>query len=282
LPVHDAPPAALRAEGNPSCFFFVGLTADWQCRTVPRSRASRHACEPDRHALKPIHSDRFRTPSSGHIMMKPIRSHVCAALALISLAIGPADAHPHVWVTLRSEILYSPEGTVTGVRHAWTFDDMFSAYALQGIAHAKKGQYTRQELASLAQVNVESLKEYDYFTFARADGRKLNFTEPVDYWLEYKNPALVLHFTLPLKTPALAKALKIEVYDPTIFVDFEFAKDSPVQLSAAPAQCALTVDLPHEPTPAEQLKLSQLDDTPLDASSTYGEIFANKMLVRCP
>jgi ABC-type uncharacterized transport system substrate-binding protein len=215
-------------------------------------------------------------------IMKRTRSYVCAVLLLPLLPIGRAAAHPHVWVTLHSEILYSAEGVMTGVRHVWTFDDMFSAYALQGMPHAKKGEYTRQELAPLAQVNVESLKEYAYFTFARADGRKLKFTDPVDYWLEYKNPALVLHFTLPLQTPASSKVMQIEVYDPSIFVDFEFAKEKPVVLSGASPQCALTVDLPHQPTPAEQLKLSQLDVTPLDASSAYGEIFANKMLVRCP
>jgi ABC-type uncharacterized transport system substrate-binding protein len=213
-------------------------------------------------------------------MIKPICAHACAAL-LLSLPGAPASAHPHVWVTLHSEILYASDGTVTGVRHAWRFDDMFSAYALQGIHHAQKSQYTREELASLAQVNVESLKEYDYFTYARGDGKKLKFTEPVDYWLEYANPALVLHFTLPLKAPASAKAFQVEVYDPTIFVDFEFAKDRPVALSGAPPQCELTVDLPHQPTPAEQARLSQLDFAPLDASSAYGEIFANKMRVTC-
>ena len=93
-------------------------------------------------------------------------------------------------------------------------------------ALAKKGQYTREELASLAQTNVESLKEYDYFTYARAGGKKLKFAEPVDYWLEYKDGALTLHFTLPLKVAASAKAMKIEIYDPSIFVDFEFARTS--------------------------------------------------------
>jgi ABC-type uncharacterized transport system substrate-binding protein len=214
-------------------------------------------------------------------MINRIRAYACATLLLL-LPEAPAFAHPHVWVTLHSEILYAGDGTVTGVRHAWRFDDMFSAYALQGIPHAKKGHYTREELASLAQVNVDSLKEYDYFTFARGDGKKLKFSEPVDYWLEYANPALVLHFTLPLKAPANAKAFQIEVYDPTIFVDFEFAKDKPVSLSGAPPQCELTVDPPHQPTAAEQLKLSQLDFTPLDSSSAYGEIFANKMRVKCP
>ena len=40
--------------------------------------------------------------------------------------------------------------------------------------------------------------------------------------------------------------------------------------------------LPHQPTPAEQLRLGQLDSDPLGISSTYGEIFANKILVKCP
>jgi ABC-type uncharacterized transport system substrate-binding protein len=128
---------------------------------------------------------------------------------------------------------------------------------------------------------VDSLKEYDYFTYARADGKKLKFADPVDHWLEYKNAALTLHFILPLKAPASAKAMKIEVYDPSIFVDFEFAKDKPVSLSGAP-QCLVTYDLPHQPTPTEQARLSQLDAVPLDPSSTYGEVFANKILVKCP
>src|ERR671937_2074086 len=100
----------------------------------------------------------------------------CCAILLLLLPVSGAEAHPHVWVTFHSELLYAADGTMTGVRHAWTFDDMFSAYALQGISHAKKGQYTREELASLAQINVESLKEYDYFTYARGDGKKLKFT----------------------------------------------------------------------------------------------------------
>jgi hypothetical protein len=52
-------------------------------------------------------------------------------------------------------------------------------------------------------------------------------------------------------------------------------------LSGAP-QCVATYDLPHQPTAAEQAKLSELDIVPLDASSTYGEMFANKIQVKCP
>jgi ABC-type uncharacterized transport system substrate-binding protein len=87
------------------------------------------------------------------------RTSCSCAILLLLLSVNRAGAHPHVWVTFHTEVLYAADGTMTGVRHAWTFDDMFSAYALQGITHAKKGRYTREELAPLAQTNVDSLKE---------------------------------------------------------------------------------------------------------------------------
>jgi ABC-type uncharacterized transport system substrate-binding protein len=214
--------------------------------------------------------------------MKRVGTIVGLGLFALLYLVVSATAHPHVWVTFHSEILYTPDGRMSGIRHAWAFDDMFSAYALQGIAHARKGQYTREELAPLAKVNVTSLKEYDFFTYAKADGRKAVFADPVDYWLEYTDPVLTLHFTLPLKTPVAARRMAIEIYDPTIFVDFEFAKDGPVTLVGAAPQCRLFVDLPHQPTAAEQQRLSQLDANPLEPSDTFGAMFANKIQVQCP
>ena len=65
-------------------------------------------------------------------------------------------------------------------------------------------------------------------------GRK-KFLEPVDYFLEYKDAALTLHFTLPLKTPVKPKQLALEVFDPSYFIDFTFADKDPVRLNGAPA-----------------------------------------------
>ena len=103
---------------------------------------------------------------------------VLAALVGAAITGGTASAHPHVWVTVKSELVYAPDGSVTGVRHAWTFDDMFSVFALQGLDSKKKGEYTREELAPLADVNVTSLKEYDFFTYAKANGRQGRVQRP--------------------------------------------------------------------------------------------------------
>src|SRR5262249_57952452 len=118
----------------------------------------------------------LRRPNSRAKSM--IRRRLCSVLAAcagLALAAGAASAHPHVWVTMHSELVYAPDGTITGVRHAWTFDDMFSVFATQGIDSKKKGEFTREELAPLAEVNVTSLKEYDFFTYAKANGTDVEF-----------------------------------------------------------------------------------------------------------
>src|ERR1019366_2683568 len=198
----------------------------------------------------------------------------------LALGAGAAQAHPHVWITATSELIYAPDGSITGVRHAWTFDDMFSTYALQGIETKTKGVYSREELGPLAQTNVESLKEFAFFTFAKADGKKEKFQEPVDYYLEYKDAALTLHFTLPLKTPVKPKQLVLDVFDPAFFIDFKLADKNPVRLVGAPAACQMKFQRPNDGT-ANAQQLGEQTFMSGDVSN-YGMMFANKITVDCP
>jgi ABC-type uncharacterized transport system substrate-binding protein len=205
------------------------------------------------------------------------RSIACAIALGGVLAASSAAAHPHVWVTMKSELIYRPDGAVTGIRHAWTFNDLFSSYAVQGIKQKKKGTFSRDELALLAQVIVSSLKEYGYFSRATADGKRAAFNEPIDYWLDYGQGALTLHFTLPFK----AHNLSVDIYDPTWFVDFGFVDKNPVPLVGAPSQCKFTVQRPTGSTAT----LGQVGEdffNSLTSSSTWAAQFANKVSVQCP
>ncbi|MFK8249933.1 DUF1007 family protein [Ancylobacter terrae] len=211
-----------------------------------------------------------------------IRRALLAVLALIGFT-GVALAHPHVWVTIRSEMLYAPDGTLTGVRHHWTFDEAFSAFALQGLDADKDGKPTEATLKSLAQVNVDSLKEFDYFTIAERGKEKFAFKPPVDYQLTYDGTELTLHFTLPLDKPLPAKgnALALDVYDPTYFVAFTLADDNPVKLAGAPAGCALDLHRP-DPAASASTSLSESFFNALTSSSQFGSQFANRVTVKCP
>lgn len=201
--------------------------------------------------------------------------------AVLAVPAGKALAHPHVWVTLNSELVFAPDGAVAAVRHAWTFDEMFSAFATQGLDKDNDGKLSREELKELAEVNVTSLEEFNYFSVAKSGGKDVAFDKPKDYWLEAdKDNVLTLHFTLPLKAKAAKGELTVDVYDPTFFVDLTFADGAVVKLDGAPTGCAAEVKKPQSQATA-QTNLSESFFNSLSASSQYGSQFANRIILRC-
>jgi ABC-type uncharacterized transport system substrate-binding protein len=171
-----------------------------------------------------------------------------AAAVLLALG-GPALAHPHVFVTVETTLLYEG-GAFTGFQHKWTFDEFYSAMAIEGLDTNKDGQYSREELAELAKVNATSMKDFNYFTNAELAGKPLKLADARDYWLEHKDGLLALHFTVPLASPVLreAEGLTFSVYDPSFFIAFDLAKtERPLRLDErAPADCTLTIGVPEK------------------------------------
>jgi ABC-type uncharacterized transport system substrate-binding protein len=173
-----------------------------------------------------------------------------AALALAAgLVLGAPRllAHPHVWVSVKATVLYA-NGTITGLEQAWTFDEFYTAQAIQGLDADGDGKYSREELKELAQVNIDGLKEFDYFTHAKLGDGALAFSAPVDYWLEHTDKGiLTLHFRLPLEHAVLAEApgFNFSVFDPSYFIAFTLDEKAPVKLGAsAPSGCRIDI---HDP-----------------------------------
>ncbi len=165
------------------------------------------------------------------------------AFAASGLAAAPAAAHPHVWVNVETTVLYDA-GKVTGFKHRWAFDDMYTAMAIQGLDKNKDGTYSREELAELAQVNIDGLKDFAFFTFAKLGDKALALSPPKDYWLEHKDGLLSLHMTLPLAEalPAETQGLTFAIYDQSFFIAFDLIKDKPVKFSeGAPSGCSAQV-----------------------------------------
>jgi ABC-type uncharacterized transport system substrate-binding protein len=197
-----------------------------------------------------------------------------------------ALAHPHVWATVRSEIVFGPDKKIVGIRHAWTFDEFYTAMAVQGLDTNKDGTYSKEELQPLAKVNVESLQEFAYFTFvSQGDEEKpLPLKPPVDYWLDYDKTVITLHFTLPLETPldVSSKQVKVDVFDPSFFVAFGFAKEAPVKLAgeAAPS-CGVALETPDKEQAEDAKALTEAFFSQLGPDSNYGSQFAQTAIVKC-
>jgi ABC-type uncharacterized transport system substrate-binding protein len=209
-----------------------------------------------------------------------ILARILAAAFVAAAFVSPAGAHPHVWVTVTSHVVYDAKGEVTGLRQAWKFDDMYSTFAIEGLPQKTKGVFTREELAPLAEVNMTTLKDSDYFTFAKIGGKDAGFADPSDYWLDYKDEVLTLNFTLPFKTPQKTKDLSIEVYDPSYFVDFSFAEKDAVKLVGAPAECKASIAKPK--ASAAALGQQLMSDAQAMAMANLGLDYASKIAVSCP
>jgi ABC-type uncharacterized transport system substrate-binding protein len=196
-----------------------------------------------------------------------------------------AYAHPHVWASVRSEIILDANRQIVGVRQAWTFDEMYSAMAVQGLDADGDGAYSEAELKPLTDVNIQSLKEFDYFTFVHVgEGEALPLKPPENASLEYDKSVLTLRFTLPLEKPlgAHSQEVQVDVYDPSFFVAFGFANDVPVTLSGPAVKgCTAEVEKPDPETEEGAAALTESFFAQLGPNSNFGSQFAQTVMVKC-
>jgi len=209
----------------------------------------------------------------------------CAALMLFPMP-SAVRAHPHVLVEAKSEVVFDEAGKMKSVRHVWQFDPAFSAYAIQGLDENGDGKLSDEELQPLAKINVESLHEFDFFTYLEIDGVALEFAEPEEYWLELIGAGLTLFYELPLKTPvAVAPDTTLEVFDPEYFVAFTFVKDDPITLVNAPSNCTSVYHPPGEIDAQTMAMLNALPsdqrELPEDLAGAANEL-ADVAEIKCP
>ena len=200
-------------------------------------------------------------------------------LLLWSLA---ARAHPHVVVAVSSDVIFE-DGKVAAIRHHWTFDDMYSAFVTANLGKDGKDP-TTAELQPVAQTNVESLQEFDFFTYPKMNGKKAAFGAPKDYSMTFdgKEKTATLHFTVPLAEVAPSKLFVFQIYDASYFVAFAFSKGEPVKLVSAPAGCSLSVSNPKALDSEESKKLNESFFSGLSPGSDFGAKLADSAIVACP
>ena len=204
------------------------------------------------------------------------------SLAALAMALAsPAAAHPHVWVTAKAEIVFAPDGRVTGVRHHWVFDEAYTAYVTQGLDNDNDGKLIPEELQGLAYENAASLNEFDYFAVLKARGKPQAFDAPREARMSMDKTQVAMSFLLPLKAPvAPSGAVSIEIEDTTFFVYFSLTEgQAAVSLVNAPQGC-LTSIAKAKPLDATMQQILQ-DEGAIQAQD-IGIEYSNRAIIACP
>jgi ABC-type uncharacterized transport system substrate-binding protein len=198
-----------------------------------------------------------------------------------------AEAHPHVWIDMQSSVVFTDEGLIKGVDVEWTFDDAYTQMALEGLDVDGDGMYSQDELAPLTKENIESLKDYEYFTVMRANGEQQKIGEVTDYGQIWSNNKLTLHFQVPLVKPIdpRKEEFMLKVYDPEFFIDLEYPADDAVDVTGKiPPSCRLVVK--PVPTDAEldqtrTMLATKGKDWKPEAEEDFGAMFAQAVSIAC-
>ena len=210
------------------------------------------------------------------------------ALAIF-LQVMPTFAHPHVWADMRSQLVISDTGLVTGVRVQWTTDRVYAKDALDGFSAKPDGSYDAADLAKLTAENLDALSGYGYFIFFRFNGEVQKIGKPTDGLQTYnsKDGRLTLLFTVPLETPLDPHGgnVTLKVYDPEFFIDFEYVADKPLLISKPLAQaCKAELKSVNTDAALNQTKqmLSTKDKTwKPENGEDFGGLFAQPVEVKC-
>ena len=213
--------------------------------------------------------------------------YLVMAAMMASFVGTQARAHPHVWIEMQSDVVFTEDGLIKGVNLEWTFDDAYTEMALVGLDVDGDGLYSQSELAPLTKENIESLKDYEYFTVMRADGEQQKIGAVTDFGQIWSNNKLTLHLQVPLEKPIDPKTQEfvLKVYDPEFFIAIDYAGDDPVDVvGKMPAACKLVV----KPVPTD----AELDQTRTMLSTKgadwkpenpedFGAMFAQAVSIAC-
>nr|WP_291387528.1 MULTISPECIES: DUF1007 family protein [Achromobacter] len=197
-----------------------------------------------------------------------------------------------MWIDARAQIDVDAEQRITAVRQVWRFDEMFGAYATQGLKKAKDGTLPADTLKGMAQDWMKALGEpiSHYFTRVTVDGKSAAFATPRDARVDWnpKTTRLTLSFTLPLAEPVApgAGGAQVDIYDPTYFVAYAFEEKGAVSLGG-PQGAACKADY-RKPKELDWKTMQELAAIPADPDALPDELFAitkgltHRIEVRCP
>ena len=208
------------------------------------------------------------------------------ALLLGLAAVQPALAHPHIFVDARAAITFDDAGQIVSVRNRWTFDEAYSAWAVQGLDTNLDGAVSREELQPLADDNMQGLGEYAYYTFAGEGPDNLSFGFGSNPVMSYEGGRQTLEFEVAVDGPyAIKDTLELAINDPEYYVAISFANAGAIQLVNAPDNCSVVLE---DPAPMSDDLAAQLYSLGPDVTRLPPELeqamrgVQGAILVKCP
>ena len=206
------------------------------------------------------------------------------AAALLGLTPVSADAHPHIFVEARMEVLANDKGELTEVRNVWRFDELFSSSVLLDFDKNTNGKLDDSELAELGETMRTSLADFHYFTTITQDGKNIPVLKPDVIHVSVQDQQVLAFFAVKPSQPVHLKGrLTFGIYDTSLYTSIDFPNDADlVQEGKSFAACKRQVVRPNPDEVIAENKSTLTDAFFNDPTgTTMSKLFATRLDVQC-
>lgn len=205
--------------------------------------------------------------------------------ALLALLPAPLAAHPHVFVDATVEVL-TEAGAVTGVRIAWTYDDLFSLMLTEDLGIDGDGDLvlTDAETEALRVSVTDWPSDYEGDLVVEARDELLLLGPREDHGVVLEGGAVVETHRRPLVQAVLATTapVLVKVFDPYYYVAYTIT-DATVSGDVTCAATLVGADLEaaQAEVDATWAGIDWANAAPDVQLPPIGEPFADRVEVRC-
>lgn len=168
-----------------------------------------------------------------NIIRADAHRHIRRLLFCILLFIPAVTAvsHPHIFVE-NNLVLRVEESKITGIRHVWHFDEMFSSMIIKDFTD---GDYSlsKQDVRGIREGAFRNLENHDYFTHITVNGEQVQAATVDSFSARLEGRNIIYDFTLKTDIPVGPEGIELTVgvYDTSYYTDVQFSESEPLQVS---------------------------------------------------
>ena len=209
-----------------------------------------------------------------------LKRYARIAWALFATSLSTAEAHPHMWIDLKSEIIIQDQTLVSAIYQEWLFDDFFSASLIEEASQNPKGREVG--IKAVVEEILDNLEPHDYFTLINVNGKKISSNPIKSFEVDVRENRVWVSFSLPIskEVDITAQSLAYSVFDPTFYIEMLYFEGETVSFTGdVPTSCSTKIKQPNPSTEAVLLSRSpDLDKVP---NQSIGRLFAETVVVNC-
>lgn len=156
-------------------------------------------------------------------MNRPMSFALAASLCCAPL--GPAGAHPHIFIDTAFALVFDADGVLSAVRIDWAYDEFYSLLMLEENELDADGDGVPEQdrLDAYAGQDVDWAAGFPGDFSVEKDGETVTLERPVQHAVRYSEGRIVTSHVRPLAEPFAVDGTTVVVrsYDPTFFVAYD-------------------------------------------------------------